>query len=54
MPQSYGWVGAGKRMNVEVEIDGEKRLVQAQVSLNITVLGSKKADEGDNEKDDSE
>ena len=28
---SYGWSGANKRINVEVEVDGEVKKVQAQV-----------------------
>lgn len=29
---SYGWSSAGKLIQVEVEVDGKKQLIQAQVS----------------------
>lgn len=45
--QSFGWVGAGKKISVEIEVDGEKKLVQAQVTLNVTVVGRKKMTEGE-------
>lgn len=30
---SYGWSGTNKRINVEIEVDGEIKKVQAQVSI---------------------
>ena len=45
--QSFGWVGSGKKISVEIEVDGVKKLVQAQVTLNVTVVGSKKMTEGE-------
>ncbi|KAL7005172.1 hypothetical protein EMMF5_005281 [Cystobasidiomycetes sp. EMM_F5] len=48
---SYGWSSAGKRINLEIELeDGTKETIQAQLSLNITILGSKAAEESSNSK----
>jgi len=37
---SYGWSGTNKRINVEVEVDGEVKKVQAQVRTSCCVICS--------------